>query len=90
MYRMLTDAFNDSGIRWRACHREDRGDGALIIVPPSIPTSAVVDAAALLAAALGRHNRQVSAATRIYQAEPARQAPANGIARVNQDTGVIV
>jgi Cyclic nucleotide-binding domain len=65
MYRMLTDAFNDSGIRWRACHREDRGDGALIIVPPSIPTSAVVDAAALLAAALGRHNRQVSAATRI-------------------------
>ncbi|HLN71575.1 MAG TPA: hypothetical protein VK280_30430, partial [Streptosporangiaceae bacterium] len=65
MYRMLTDAFNDSGIRWRACHREDRGDGALIIVPPNIPTSAVVDAAALLAAALGRHNRQVSAATRI-------------------------
>ena len=83
---MLTDAFNDSGIRWRACHREDRGDGALIIVPPNIPTSAVVDAAALLAAALGRHG----CTFRCHQAEHARQAPANGIARVNQDTGVIV
>jgi Cyclic nucleotide-binding domain len=66
MYRMLTDAFNDSGILWNACYREDRGDGALIIVPPSIPTSAVVDVAAVrLAVALGRHNRRASIATRI-------------------------
>jgi CRP-like cAMP-binding protein len=66
MYRMLADAFNGSGITWHACYREDRGDGALIIVPPSIPTSAVVDAVVgRLAAALGQHNRQATAATSI-------------------------
>lgn len=66
MYRMLEDAFNDSGVSWRSCYWEDRGDGALIIVPPSIPTSAVVDAVVVrLAAALRQHNRRVNAATRI-------------------------
>jgi CRP-like cAMP-binding protein len=66
MYRMLADAFNDSDITWNACYREDRGDGALIIVPPSIPTSAVVNAVvARLATALRQHNREATAATSI-------------------------
>ena len=66
MYRMLADAFSDSGITWYDCYREDRGDGALIIVPPSIPTSAVVDAVVgRLATALRQHNRQSTAATGI-------------------------
>lgn len=66
MYAMLADAFNDSGITWPACYREDRGDGALIIVPPGIPTSAVVNAVAgRLATALRQHNRRATAATRI-------------------------
>jgi CRP-like cAMP-binding protein len=66
MYRMLADAFNGSGISWHASYHEDRGDGALIIVPPSIPTSAVVDTIVVrLATALRQHNRQATAATRI-------------------------
>src|SRR3984957_2474503 len=66
MYRMLGDAFNDSGVPWNSCYWEDRGDGTLIIVPPSIPTSAVVDAVAVrLAAELRQPNRQANAATRI-------------------------
>jgi class 3 adenylate cyclase len=49
-----------------ACHREDRGDGALIIVPPSTPTRSVVDPLlARLGAALKHYNRQATEATRI-------------------------
>lgn len=66
MYRMLEDAFSGSGVPWHSCYWEDRGDGALIIVPPRIPTQAVVAAVVVqLAAALRQHNRQVSAATHI-------------------------
>lgn len=66
MYRMLEDAFSDSGVPWHSCYWEDRGDGALIIVPPRIPTNAVVNAVVVrLAAVLRQHNRQVSAATHI-------------------------
>lgn len=66
MYRMLADAFSGSGITWHACYREDRGDGALIIIPPSIPTSSVVDAVVVrLAAALRQHNRQAPTAASI-------------------------
>ncbi|HEV2473834.1 MAG TPA: cyclic nucleotide-binding domain-containing protein, partial [Chthonomonadales bacterium] len=66
MYRMLEDAFSSSGAMWNSCYSEDRGDGTLIIMPPSIPTSVAVNAVAVrLAAALRQHNRQVSAATGI-------------------------
>jgi hypothetical protein len=66
MYQMLTDAFNDSDVPWLACHREDRGDGVLIVIPPSIPTGLVVEAVVTrLAVALRRHNRRGPAATRI-------------------------
>jgi CRP-like cAMP-binding protein len=66
MYRMLADAFNDSGVPWHACHREDRGDGVLIVIPPGIPTGRVVEAVVnRLTTALRRHNRRAQAATRI-------------------------
>ena len=59
MYKMLADAFRAAGIPWLDCHREDRGDGALIIVPASTPTSAVINAAVVhLAPRLYQHNLQ--------------------------------
>jgi len=66
MYQMLTDAFNDSGVPWLACHREDRGDGVLIVIPPSVSTGLVVETVVTrLTAALQWHNRRALAATRI-------------------------
>ena len=66
MYTILQEACENSNVPWLACHREDRGDGALIIVPPSTPTRSVVDPLlARLAAALKHYNRQATPATRI-------------------------
>lgn len=62
----LTTAFTESGIPWDSCHSEDRGDGLLIVIPPSIPTKAVVDGLpGRLAEALRRHNRRSSDPVRI-------------------------
>lgn len=61
MYALLREAFEESGVSWGACHIEDRGDGALIVVPPEVPTGAVVDAlTASLARRLRRHNERSS------------------------------
>jgi CRP-like cAMP-binding protein len=66
MYRMLAEAFTDCCVPWHECYREDRGDGALIIIPPGTPTYAVVDAVVMpLAAALRLHNHHASDAVRI-------------------------
>lgn len=66
MYAILQEACENSDVPWLACHREDRGDGALIIVPPSTPTRSVVDPLlARLAATLKHYNRQATQATRI-------------------------
>jgi CRP-like cAMP-binding protein len=66
VYAFLQEACENSQVPWPDCHREDRGDGALIIVPPSTPTRSVVDPLlACLAAALEQHNRQATPATRI-------------------------
>jgi hypothetical protein len=43
MYEILRSAFEASGVPWAACYREDRGDGAVIVVPPTISTQRVVD-----------------------------------------------
>jgi hypothetical protein len=43
IYRILERAFDGSGMPWHACHHEDRGDGALIIVPPAIPVDGLAD-----------------------------------------------
>jgi CRP-like cAMP-binding protein len=66
VYAFLQEACENSEVPWPDCHLEDRGDGALIIVPPSTPTRSVVDPLlARLAAALERYNRQATSATRI-------------------------
>ncbi|WP_433332101.1 cyclic nucleotide-binding domain-containing protein [Spirillospora sp. CA-294931] len=66
MYELLNDAFEYSGVPWAACHREDRGDGALIVVPPEMPTWSVVDPMlARLTASLRRYNHRSSDAVRV-------------------------
>lgn len=57
LYRSLSLAFAQSGIGWGSCVSEDRGDGALILVPPEVPKALLVTGLpGLLAAAAGRHN----------------------------------
>ncbi|MFG2019162.1 cyclic nucleotide-binding domain-containing protein [Actinomadura geliboluensis] len=66
MYAALRESFEGSGVPWDTCYSEDRGDGALIVVPPEIPTTAVIDPMiALLGARLRRHNHRSSEAVRI-------------------------
>ncbi|RSN67896.1 hypothetical protein DMH08_12500 [Actinomadura sp. WAC 06369] len=66
MYERLDAAFAASGIDFSRLYQEDRGDGALIVVPPTIPTERVVDPMlAHLAASLRRHNRCAADATRL-------------------------
>ncbi|QFG23741.1 cyclic nucleotide-binding domain-containing protein [Actinomadura sp. WMMB 499] len=61
MYGLLQEAFTLSNVPWDACYYEDRGDGALIVVPPEVPTASLVDPLiAWLAARLHRHNRRSS------------------------------
>ena len=43
LYRMLERAFNGSGLPWQACRHEDRGDGVLVIVPPTIVVDGLAD-----------------------------------------------
>jgi CRP-like cAMP-binding protein len=66
LYEILRQAFEESGVSWTECYHEDRGDGVLTVIPPTIPTRAVADPLlALLTAGLRRHNRRSSAAVRI-------------------------
>ncbi|WP_187232266.1 Crp/Fnr family transcriptional regulator [Actinomadura sp. HBU206391] len=43
MYETVRGAFEDSELPWARIYREDRGDGTLMVVPPSIPTSSLAD-----------------------------------------------
>lgn len=43
LYEILRKAFDGSGMAWATCLHEDRGDGALIIVPPGIAGHGVID-----------------------------------------------
>jgi CRP-like cAMP-binding protein len=66
MYELLEYVCEGSGVPWGACHREDRGDGALVVVPPSTPTASVIDPLLLhLAAGLRRHNQRTGGPTRM-------------------------
>jgi CRP-like cAMP-binding protein/tetratricopeptide (TPR) repeat protein len=66
LYAMLRSAFEESGVPWAECYHEDRGDGAVIVVPPTIATARVVDPlVAVLAAKLRAYNRHASDVVRI-------------------------
>ena len=66
MYEILRSAFEASRVPWAACYREDRGDGAVLVVPPTISTHRVVDPlVAELADRLRQYNRRASEVVRI-------------------------
>lgn len=43
LYELLERAFDGSGIPWARCFHEDRGDGALIVVPPDVASKGIID-----------------------------------------------
>ncbi|NKZ04728.1 hypothetical protein [Actinomadura latina] len=65
-YGILLAALKASDVPAADVYREDRGDGALVIVSPAVPTASLVDPlAGHLAVALRRHNHRASAAVRV-------------------------
>ncbi|WP_414945340.1 hypothetical protein [Amycolatopsis sp. cmx-11-32] len=57
MYEVLKTAFGESGVDFDSCAAEDRGDGALILLPPGTTKSLVVDRLPdRMSVALLRHN----------------------------------
>jgi hypothetical protein len=66
LWRAAKRAFRQAGIRWAGCHREDRGDGVLILAPAHVPKGRFVDALPrALVTALEEHNRGCSADERM-------------------------
>jgi class 3 adenylate cyclase len=57
MYRALDEALRGCGVVLPECHHEDRGDGALVLIPPDVPKAGVLAALpGALAAELAEHN----------------------------------
>lgn len=57
LYEALDVAFREAGVDMAACRVEDRGDGAVILVPPTVPENLLVDHfPRRLIAAVQRHN----------------------------------
>lgn len=66
LYRTVEGALDASGVSEDGCHREDRGDGMLVVVPPDVPPADVAHRVpAALAAGLRRHNRRASEVMRL-------------------------
>jgi RNA polymerase sigma factor (sigma-70 family) len=58
LYRILPEAFGQAGVRWEDVYFEDRGDGALMVVPPDVPERLMVAVFPMdLAALLREHNQ---------------------------------
>ncbi len=66
LYRCLRTAFARSGIAWTACYHEDRGDGALILIPPEVPKNLLAaHFPQELSIALRSHNKAHAAESQI-------------------------
>jgi hypothetical protein len=58
LYEIIMEAFEETGLPWDQCHHEDRGDGALVILPPSMSAQPVIHPfPERLCGLLRRHNR---------------------------------
>jgi hypothetical protein len=69
LWRILTDAFMESGLNWRRCHHHDRGDGLLTVVPPMLSTSLLIEPLLpLLGESIRRHNRGATDRLRLRSA----------------------
>jgi hypothetical protein len=57
LYDGLRRSFDDTGVPYAACYREDRGDGALVAVPPAVDTTVLLTSLVQrLRAAVRQHN----------------------------------
>ena len=66
LYDVLQAAFDASGVPWASCYHEDRGDGAVIVVPPLFPPIFAVDPLIPeLAHRLRQYNHQAGDVVRI-------------------------
>ncbi|MFB4318068.1 hypothetical protein [Actinomadura sp. 21ATH] len=66
MYGLVAEACRITRVPWYDCHREDRGDGALFIVPPDVAADHLLDPFANhLTVVLRRYNRLAGPATRL-------------------------
>jgi hypothetical protein len=66
LYRILEKAFDAAGVPWHACHREDRGDGVLVVVPaPASAEPLISPLTDRVRAGLRRHNKVSSEAAQI-------------------------
>lgn len=62
LYAALQKAYRDSGIPWESCHREDRGDGTLVLAPSEVAKSLFTETLPdALRTVLRRYNRSHSA-----------------------------
>jgi hypothetical protein len=76
LYKFLQKAFDDSGIPWADCFCEDRGDGALIVVPPGIAGKGIIDPLPeRLRSLIRRHNHLSCAAADIQLRAAAHIGP---------------
>jgi len=63
LYKILGESLEASGIPWGACRHEDQGDGVLVVIPPCISASSMIDPfPAHLRAGIRRHNHVSSEA----------------------------
>lgn len=63
LYDGLRRSFDDAGIPYGACYREDRGDGVLVVVQPSVDTTVLLTSLAHRLRAEVRQHNDVSAET---------------------------
>jgi hypothetical protein len=66
LYEQLRRSFDEAGVPFDSCYREDRGDGVMVAVPPEAGTALLVSSVAdRLRAELRRHNDVSSEAAQI-------------------------
>ncbi|MFF5257661.1 hypothetical protein ACFY4C_01855 [Actinomadura viridis] len=66
MYGLIAEACRITRVPWSVCYHEDRGDGALFIVPPEVAADHLLDPfASHLNLVLRRYNRLAGPATRL-------------------------
>jgi RNA polymerase sigma factor (sigma-70 family) len=59
LYEALRSALARAGVPMKSCHLEDRGDGAVVLVPAEVPKRLLAAAPDELAAVLREHNRHL-------------------------------
>lgn len=66
MYKVVQESFASAGVPWDSCVHEDRGDGAIVLVPPEISKVLLLNPLlGAISAALVDYNRTARLAERI-------------------------